>query len=194
MEKQGNRGDQTISQVVLGPQAQHAPNADRPGSYRLAMRVNNGEIIPDSTINVELYIVGYGHIESAKLSIYPPPYLIDVDWTKFTHGIGEYGSGYAYGAREDSFSGDEGGVIRLSGGVNPNSSWPSPSQFYDVTYDPNDSIAVHVIASEIKSVKAPIEFLLQTRKKIPAGVHQLRFYLTYFNGEQWQVAANLSAS
>jgi hypothetical protein len=164
---------------------QNAENSNKPGSYRLVIRINNIEIAPDDTITVELYITGYGYIRGAKVAIYPPPYLIDTKWATVTHSMDLSPDGkWTWGAVEDEFDAEYGIVLMLSAGLK-GPSWPSPSQFFDAVYGPNGPKAIYQIASELHLGKAPVEFTLQTQKKIPTGTHQLHFYLTYFNGQQW---------
>ena len=171
--------------IDFGARPQNAQNSDQPGAYELVVRTTKVEVNPNDSTDVEVYVTGYGHIEGAKILFSPPPYFIDPAWVKVTYNIAVAPDGrMQFGVTESMFS-EGGGILRLTGGVQVNG-WPATSMFFDITDKPNDPAVIHMIATEQKFDKAPLEFSLQTHKKIPAGSHPLNFYLTYFNGQEWK--------
>jgi hypothetical protein len=54
----------TSTSVSFGQRAQNANHSDRPGSYQLVVRARNVEVNPDDVTELEVYITGYGHIET----------------------------------------------------------------------------------------------------------------------------------
>ena len=67
------------------PAPQNARNSQRPGAYELAIRIKNVEVAPDDTIELELYVTGYGYVDGAKIAFYPPPYFIDTKWSTWAY-------------------------------------------------------------------------------------------------------------
>jgi hypothetical protein len=59
-------------------------------------------------------------------------------------------------------------------------------RYFDITNNSEEPAPVRVIGTEKKSPRAPLEFTLQTHKESPTGTHELHFYLTYFNGQEWR--------
>jgi hypothetical protein len=70
-----------------------------------------------------------------------------------------------------------------------------PSHFFDMTYQSATRDSIHQIATETKISHAPVELRLHIREKTPsgrsiaAGNHELKFYLTYCNGQEWKSAS-----
>jgi hypothetical protein len=170
------------------PAPQNARNAEKPGAYELALRIKNAEVAPNDILELEVYVTGYGYIDGAKIAFYPPPSLIDTDWSTWTYDLGPLPSGLiGFGATERSFETRTGAVLAISpAGLKP-PQWPAASLFFDTDYDPNDSMGVSQIATEMQNPKAPVEFRLQTLKNARPGTYELHFYLTYFNGQEWKV-------
>jgi hypothetical protein len=170
------------------PAPQNARNASKPGAYELVIRINNAEVAPDDKIELEVYITGYGYIDGAKIAFYPPPYIIDTEWSTWTYDFGLLPNGlYGFGTAEQSFKTSVGAVLAISPAGFKADRWSAPSLFFDTDYDPNDLGGVSQIATETLTSKAPVEFKLQTQKKIPSGTYELHFYLTYFNGQEWKI-------
>lgn len=54
-------------------QPRHATGDSEPGKYELVSRVSNTTVDPGDTVTINLYITGYGKIDSSKLFFAPPP-------------------------------------------------------------------------------------------------------------------------
>ena len=179
--------------MVDPPLPQNARFANAPGEYKLAIRVSKAEIDPGGEVNLEIFVTGYGEIRGAKLVVYPPPYFIDLHTSKVIHDLeaGEQPEDpVVFGETEKTFeevgSGEQEGVVHITFGGYKGDNWGFYSTFFDVP--PTDINGdVWVIATETRSGRAPITMPLKARCKAPPGDHNLRFYLTYYNGSQWKI-------
>jgi hypothetical protein len=183
--------DNSRSRKVLpfqaGSRPQNAANASKPGAYELALRVARGEVAPGGSVEVEVFITGYGDLQGAKLVFFPPPYFVDAKHSKWRYDMGELPDGRAvFGTTEQSFIGDVGAILDLSSGGLIAPGWNFPSLFFDLTDNPTAAARIHPIVTEFRQERAPVEFTLKIHKKVPKGSHDLRFYLTYFNGQEWK--------
>jgi hypothetical protein len=170
-----------------------AENANQPGEYRVAIRIVQAEVDPGDQLRVEIYVTGYGQIYGSKLIFYPPPYFIDEEQSTVFHGLDvqevEGERRFVFGTTEQrfkDFGGDPGMLLTIGGIALPG--WEKATPYVDVDFqsDTATSKAIGLTFMEQKLLRAPIELLLKVRKKAPSGHHDLRFYLTYFNGEVWK--------
>jgi hypothetical protein len=181
--------DSGLERMTLGPTPQNARNSDKPGSYELAIRLNEAEVNPGDMVHLEVFLTGYGVIDGAKIVFYPPPSFFDPTWSSWRYDIGPLPDGsYGFGTTETKFGSDAGVTLIVSPAGIPGDNWPAPSLFFDTTNQPESSAGIHRIATETKAPNAPVEFSLQTRRTIPSGTHRLYFYMTYFNGQEWKTA------
>ncbi len=158
-----------------------APFAECPGSYEPAIRIRNPVINPGETLEVEVFITGYGRIGPSKLAFYPSPGIFN-DRDSFTcFGIKRDGDLLTWGARQEPV-GEAGCVIGLHGGVQV-PEWDMPSFFVDLS----DQIPPQIL-TETSQVNAPISFSLSTLPDAAPGTYRVQFYLTYYNGNYWSVA------
>jgi hypothetical protein len=112
-----------MSPVALGPAPQNAPNSDKPGSYELAIRSNKAEVAPGDTVDLEIFITGYGRISAAKIVFNPPSYFINSAWSTVTHGLGQHANGNVYFGKDEQPVQEDGCAIGLGGLGVPG--WPS---------------------------------------------------------------------
>jgi len=157
--------------------------ADKFGNYGLVARTSSDIMDPGETLVIELYISGYGSIESSKLIFYPSPGVVDSDDkdSYVLFGIhGKKGLG-VWGAQRHQLHPD-GNAIGFTGGAYK-SEWKSPSIFFDI----NET----QISTEKKlGGFAPIHINLKTKRKARAGTHSIQFLFTYFDGSNWQTSSN----
>jgi len=92
---------------------------------------------------------------------------------------------YGFGGTRRPLSADGGLTIDLSSGGLQAEKWAEPTLFFDTSIPRK----VAVIATEEGTPEPPVRVELTTRKKVPAGDHELAFTLTYFNGKEWQIAS-----
>ena len=187
------REDEPISHRARLPEKfptgapREAPNADRPGDYRIAIRTVEGEVDPGGEIRLEIFVIGYGVIRGSKLGFYPPPYFIDAEASKaFGDPVIAEGQ-WRWGAGEGITIG-EAGFSTIFAGVQGDT-WEESSRYIDIAPDPPDKerLGVAHITTETKiGEHAPIEMILKVRDGAPTGNHNLHVYFTYYNGSEWK--------
>jgi len=177
---------------IAGKPPREAPNADRPGEYRLAVRATDAEVDPGDEIRLELYITGYGDIHGSKLAFYPPAYFIDVRSSRIIMDLkrveakGEVT--ILWGGREERLSEETGGTMVFPGFQMK--TWERPTVFFDMPRDPARSKETKQgppnLFTEMKHQHAPVELILKVRDKVPSGNHNIQLFFTYFNGSEWK--------
>jgi hypothetical protein len=163
-----------------------APNADRPGEYRLAIRIVDGEIDPGDELRIEVYVVGYGKIRGSKVSLHPPPYFVDAEKSKVVSTMRKVENRLLWGGQEQRM--DSEGLTIFMPGVQ-REMWEENTPYFDV-YPHNEAaknvLGIATIATEMKYGEAPIAMTLKVVDKAPTGTHTLQFFFTYFNGNEWK--------
>lgn len=154
------------------------PHHEKIGHYDIAIRLLNPVIKKGDTLNVEIYITGYGQISGAKLVFYPSSDLFQISTSKVSYDIYSK-EGKLYHGNTESFISRNGTTLPLTGGQEPQDDNELPTIFVDIL----DS--GYQISTEVRSGKAPIEFNLHTLKSVKPGQYSLDFYFTYFNGSEW---------
>jgi hypothetical protein len=164
--------------------------AKEPGNYELAIRALNPEIEPGGTINLEVFITGYGEIKGAKVYFLAPPQFIQTG--KAIFGLTEKRSldnlrEFEFGGREALTN--EHGIIWIGiAGFGANEQ--EATSFIDVHYSKSyvgQKPFSHIL-TENKSKNAPISLDLKTKEDVKPGRHQLKLYFTYFNGKEWKTS------
>jgi hypothetical protein len=112
-----------------------APNPDRPGEYRIAIRIVDGEIDPGDKLRLEIYILGYGKIRGSKVSFRPPPYFIDPEGSKGVFALREEEDRLLWGGQEQMM-GPEGFTFLMSG--IRGEGWDDATPYIDV-YPPEEA-------------------------------------------------------
>jgi hypothetical protein len=162
-----------------------APNADRPGEYRLAIRILDAEIDPGDELRLEIYIVGYGKIRGSKVSFRPPLYFIDPEGSKAVFGARGAGGRLLWGGKQERMN-PEGFTVLMSG--LQKEGWED-TPYIDVLppeQADKDALGIATIATEKKYGAAPIGITLKVQDEAPTGTHNLQFFFTYFNGNEWK--------
>jgi hypothetical protein len=162
----------------FGPRPRMGDFADRPGRYEPAIRVLRPVINPGETLEVELFITGYGEIGRAKLTFYPSPDTFVERDSRLQFNL-EKKEGLIVWAGPHRMFSEVGVVISLSGGYK-DTRWQESTLFFDCS-----AASPPQIITETKQINAPFTFSLVTRDHVAPGTYLLQFYLTYFNGTEW---------
>lgn len=153
--------------------------ADHPGKYRLMHRLNSEQVDPGEVVEIEIYVSGYGQIETSKLVFLVSPKLIDQNSSYIRYSIGAGVKGIGFGTSTDVIN-EFGNVLHMDGGVGL-PEWPRVSMYVDSSDD-----ELPRIITETKLRFAPVELVLFTRPTARAGQHSVQICFTYFNGETWE--------
>jgi hypothetical protein len=168
--------------LELGQKPQQGLGADTPGSYAPAVRLVRTRLDRGEDIVGEVFITGYGRIDSAKLVFYPSLGLIDQNLSTIRFGYEQVGDLVYFGGQEEKV--DERGItLSLVGGM-VRAGWARPSLFFDMAQG-----VLPIIATEMTQKRAPVSFQLRIRTDARPGQYEFRFVLTYFNGLEWQTAS-----
>jgi hypothetical protein len=166
----------------------------KPGAYDLAIRVSQPIVDPGGSLQVEVYISGYGVIQAAKVAYYPSPEVVDYGKSKMIYGPKVYDDhnggwgGNTMPLSDPSFS--TGGVLTLSGGLAPrnNPRWQKPTWFLDSREDQNDNYQVYTEAKDPRGT-SPLYFDLTVNQNAKPGPQSIQFVLTYFDGGTWKTSS-----
>lgn len=172
-----------------GPPRQ-GPFAKNPGKYQLAVRAVNQIVNPGGTVLFEVYITGYGEITVAKLFTTFPKDIIEIGGnTYFTHTIGTDNSSILFGDRK-GYIDDAGNIVDLVG--IESDKWDYSTMFIDHNLLPFEQksslIQTRKLLTESKLNKSILEYHLKTINDAIPGIYAFNFYLTYFNGSEWNVS------
>lgn len=156
--------------------------ADKPGRYEPAIRLQKPVINPGDTLEVEVFITGYGNIGPAKLAFYPSPGTFVERDSRGRISL-ELVDGVPTWAGPHGMVGDTGVMVTMQEGLQ-GEGWSAPTLFFDTTAGRPPQIM-----TETKHLNAPFTFSLVTRPRVSPGTYLLQFYLTYFNGIKWCVSS-----
>ena len=62
-----------FSKLTVGAAPRQGEFADKPGCYELVVRVRETNLNPGEKLDGEVFITGYGVIETAKIVVFPSP-------------------------------------------------------------------------------------------------------------------------
>jgi hypothetical protein len=179
----------------IPPKSQNAKNWDKPGSYALIIRADKSDVAQGEIVVIQIFITGYGKIEGAKLVFYPPPFLINNEWSTAKYDLhGPPDGPWTFGGNEVSLR-EGGAALLLRGGLKA-PGWQEATMFFDVMVRQNAPIA-QILTETTTEDQAPIELTLHIRKKLPSGKrlpsgsHDIDFHLTYFNGQEWKTTSDI---
>jgi hypothetical protein len=166
----------------------------KPGAYDLAIRVSQPIVDPGGSLQVEVYISGYGVIQAAKVAYYPSPEVVDYDKSKMIFGPKRYDDhnggwgGDTVQLSDPSYS--TGGVATLSGGMaQPNNpQWQNQTWFFD---GKENQVLNYQISTEVKDPRgtSPLYLDLAVSRSAKPGPQSIQFVLTYFDGQTWKTAS-----
>jgi hypothetical protein len=157
--------------------------ADKLGSYGIIARTSSDVIDPGEILFIEIYVSGYGIIDSAKLVFYPSPGIIDSD-DKDSYVIIDMhkkNEMWVWGARRCRLH-EEGNAIGFTGGLY-SPEWAAPSVFFDLN-------ETQISTEKRMGGVAPVHINLKTKCKAKAGNHSINFVFTYFNGSHWSTCSS----
>ncbi len=177
--------------VPDGGAPQNREFADKCGAYTLVSRMSRAIVDPGDALAVELFITGYGAIRGAKLLVYPSPGIYDTSKSSLTAGCKVVGNRTVFGGQSWPMAPGCSFWIDLgtTGVANPR--WKGPTLFFDVRPD------THLIMTEMAfpwtppegDYHGPITLSLKLNDRAAPGAYDIRFVLTYYNGESWVTSA-----
>ncbi len=165
---------------------QSGKNANAPGSYGIAVRLDKYLVDPGERLRIEIYISGYGKISGCKLVTYPSPAAFDElhSWVRF--GVRNIDGKTFFGGKEQLLD-PSGNTIDIGSGGMKRDDWLEQTMFFDT----RESGTTPQIFTETRQKPkndvsdGPITLNLKLNSKARAGTHSVQFVLTYFNGSCW---------
>jgi len=161
-------------------------NAEKPGAYELAVLVSNPIVDAGDRLEIEVYVSGYGNIETPKIAFYPSPATFDTKKSVVWHSLRRFPDSKLGWGAETAALDPTGAVISLSGGL----SFDEASGKSTWVFDAHPSSEPHnfQISTEVKHPlgKSPICLDLALSPKPKPGPQGINFVLTYFDGQAWQ--------
>ena len=152
-------------------------HADCPGAYGLVLKLQNSVLDPGDPVLLEIYISGYGQIESTKLVIYPSVTAFDPEQ-----------SDYQMGAKlEDGLVTFGNQVCPLDPSGTGNTMTLAEDLFMDVPDSP-----LMILTEKRLGGSAPVQLNFHLLKKARPGSHAIAMRLTYFNGNAWASSDGLA--
>ena len=173
--------------VPEGDSPQGREFADKPGAYSLVSRISRANVDPGDTLIVELYFTGYGVIEGGKLLVYPSPGIFEASKSNITAGCKKIGNSITFGGTSWPMV-EEGGLwIEVDTTGVKTEAWKHSTIFFDAIPD------THFICTEAAfpwtppkgQFHGPVTLFLNIKDKAKPGEYDVRFALTYYNGESW---------
>jgi len=164
--------------------------ASRPGSYNLAILVSEPIVDPGDSLQIEVYISGYGVIKAPKVAFYPSPNVCDIGKSTVWHSLKTYEDGAMGWGAQQTLLDPIGMVCCLSGGmVFKNDRSQEATWFFDARPSEQDN---YQISTEVKHPKgsAPISLDLRLHRKARPGPQSVAFVFTYFDGDSWHTCTN----
>ena len=161
-------------------------HADKPGAYELAILVSNPVVDGGDQLEIEVYISGYGSIDTPKIAFYPSPAIFDTSKSVVWHSLRRFQDGKLGWGAQSSALDPTGCVISLSGGLSLDEVPGKSSWFFDAhpSSEPNN----FQISTEVKHPegKSPICLELALSQDAKPGPQGVNFVFTYFDGQAWQ--------
>jgi hypothetical protein len=141
------------------------PFGSKPGSYDLLVRVSKPILDPGDRVRFEIYVSGYGLIESACVYIMPSWSIFSVD---------------------DS---------RIAVSESTAQPWDPLSELVCIDNKSfSDAHGGYLISTEVitppPGSKAPINLDMKISPEVFPGVHSIHFILKYHNGEVWNTKSS----
>jgi len=173
--------------VPEGDSPQGREFADKPGAYSLVSRISRANVDPGDALHVELYFTGYGIIEGGKLLVYPSPSIFDSSESNITAGCRQIGDMITFGGKVWPM--DRGGSfwIEVNDTGVKTKGWKRSTIFFDAIP------GTHLLFTEAAfpwtppkgQFHGPVTLSLKIKDKAKSGQYDVRFALTYYNGESW---------
>jgi hypothetical protein len=166
------------------PPPRRGPDGDAPGSYELVPRLSAAVVNPGESVELDVFLAGYGRIGSSKLVLHTPPDAVDPSRSKVWSDIAQTEKGFEFGKTERPLD-PEGFVARL-GGVNPDGKWDQSTFFFDADWftSPSESWGTPPVMTEASKFP-PFRIRIQVPEKVRPGRYAMFLLFSYFNGQQW---------
>ena len=156
------------------------PDAEKPGSYKLASILKESIVNAGDVVSINQYITGCGENSGFKLVCYISNQIFDETtstlMTELVPPSEENDNTIQWGFKK--FPVVNGGFSLTPGSIQlPD--WPERESIFDTDSKTN------FIITEKTLPNAPFTYKLKTQKNAKPGLHYIAFYLTYFNGNEW---------
>jgi hypothetical protein len=158
-------------------------NADRPGSYNLAVLLNKQSLNSGDSLKINVFFTGYGKIGLSKVYINLSELIFDAN-SNFSSSLSHENNLFQWGGQISKTNLDHGMVINMSGGFSwhHNDTTIKYGLYLDHDSRP-DNIA---IITEDYINNAPLTFNLKLKNDAKPGIYTMGLYYTYFNGIEWK--------
>lgn len=158
---------------------------DKPGSYELSAVLDKTDVSKGENLKVDIFITGYGIIESPKMSIYPSSSILNSDSKIYTSLSKINDSLFSWGGNSITF--DNLTTILLTGGITLFDGDDSVRYtiFMDVFPVGNSNL---IYTETSLSNKGPVSIDLKIKENTDPGEYKIKFYLSYFNGIEWKLS------
>ncbi len=163
--------------------------ASKPGSYNLAILVSKPIVDPGDSLQIEVYISGYGVIISPKVAFYPSPNVFDIGKSTAWHSLKTYEDGKMGWGAEQALLDPVGMVCCLGGGrVFKTDGSQETTWFFDARPEEREN---YQVSTEVKHPKgkSPLFLDLCLHRKARPGPQSVGFVFTYFDGASWHTSA-----
>ena len=176
---------------LLKRKARSKTFADSTGYYSIAASIDKAEISKGDTATIEVFITGYGDIRKAKIfvsgsitGLIDSSYVLSSLQDSITNP-GKFPVQRVFRWGSDIYWFDKVPMTVTLGGYNfryaPDGEVVKFGSFIDAEADSMS----YTLMTEIVMVDAPFKVHLKIKDKARAGSYKLNFYLTYFNGREW---------
>lgn len=173
--------------ILPSESPRNAMYAKFPGHYELSARSLNATVNPGESINIEVFITGYGDIKTGKLfTSFPSKFVEEGDQSFSTTNllVLDNNTKEIYFSGPKMYAAETGIIIRLFDNVD------KMVAIFDAGLIDNNkkNIKSEIISTEIKIKNAPIELHLKTQNDVLPGNYIIKLYFTYFNGVNWNTS------
>ena len=156
-------------------------DAEKPGHYELVTELQRTEVDPGDSIDLTLYLSGYGNVRESKLTIEQPPifvydssYMILLEWQLQYNNLGQSRPFFQYVKKTIP----QHLIMTLGGFKEP--TWDLTTDYID-----NDTLP-RSLGILTEGPQPPCSIHLLTIKDIEPGSYSFPIVYTYFNGSEWQ--------
>lgn len=189
LEERAKRKARTSRQEpqVVARTPQKTKFAKYPGAYTLVIVKGQDEVSPGEYFDIDVYITGYGTIDGVKLLIYGPTNIFEPTSSEVVHGLHkEY---WEWGVEKTELKDVDPLFVGIVLTRFEEESAKSNRMFDDSgqnEVDPRGNIGI--LPTERFLEQPPMSFRLKIlhKEKVRTGLHEINFYLTYFDGVKWQ--------
>ena len=146
----------------------------------MAVQVQNTELTPGDSLELDIYFSGYGEIEGSKLFFSTAKGIFQEDSSYVKHSLYRDGNYLDWGRTTQYMKNPSRFSLTFSGLKLPD--WKEPSIYLD--FDDRDSNN-YILISERDAIYAPIHIHFPIKQNAPSGNYYATLVYTYFNGQEW---------